>query len=174
MVELQQFVRNDCKDKEEFKKVDEIANLLFVQMNSPKVLRAIEKADQPGVSSAKVQAALLEPATSLDFVSEKKGLFSDYAVSALRPDYYRSIGDSGILLEVERGKTTINNMDLLDFWKCHICPSADYLFLMVPKSLRQNLTMRPRNEFSSVVNRLGVFFESKNYTGVRALYVFGY
>jgi len=23
------------------------------------------------------------------------------------------------LLEVERGKTTINNMQLLDFWKCH-------------------------------------------------------
>jgi len=72
MVELQQFVRNDCKDKEEFKKVNEIANLLFAQMNSHKVLRVIEKADQPGASSAKVQAALLEPATSLNFVSEKK------------------------------------------------------------------------------------------------------
>ena len=52
--------------------------------------------------------------------------------------------------------------------------TADYLFLMVPKSLRQNPTMRPRNEFLSVVNRLSVFFEPQNYTGVKGLYVFGY
>ena len=46
------------------------------------------------------------------------------------------LADTGIILEVERGKTTINNMDLLDFWKCHICAHADYLFLMVPTELR--------------------------------------
>jgi len=39
----------------------------------------------------------------------------------LRPDYFLKLDDTGILLEVERGKTTINNMDLLDFWKCHLC-----------------------------------------------------
>ena len=53
----------------------------------------------------------------------------------LRPDYYRPLETSGILLEVERGKTTTNNMDLLDFWKCHLCRHADYLFLMVPQAL---------------------------------------
>ena len=24
-------------------------------------------------------------------------------------------------MEVERGKTTTNNKDFLDFWKCHLC-----------------------------------------------------
>ena len=57
------------------------------------------------------------------------------------------LADTGIILEVERGKTTINNMDLLDFWKCHICAHADYLFLMVPRELRQNPTMSPRREY---------------------------
>lgn len=42
---------------------------------------------------------------------------------------------SGIILEVERGKTLMNNMDLLDMWKCHICEHARYLFSIVPKAL---------------------------------------
>ena len=29
-------------------------------------------------------------------------------------------------------------MDLLDFWKCHLCHHADYLFLMVPQALKHN------------------------------------
>lgn len=69
------------------------------------------------------------------------------------------LGATGIILEVERGKTTINNMDLLDFWKCHICAYADYLFLMVPVELRQNDTMTARREFASVAKRLRTFFE---------------
>ena len=35
-------------------------------------------------------------------------------------------------MEVERGKTTTNNMDLLDIYKCHICEEANHLFLFVP------------------------------------------
>ena len=92
-----------------------------------------------------MQEAVLEAATPLGFVSEAKGLFGELPTSALRPDYYLPIGESGILLEVERGKTTINNMDLLDFWKCHLCEHANYLFLMVPQELRQNPTMSPRS-----------------------------
>ena len=61
--------------------------------------------------------------------------------------YYLDLDETGIILEVERGKTTINNMDLLDFWKCHICVHAHYLILVVPVELRQNPTMTPRNEF---------------------------
>ena len=53
------------------------------------------------------------------------------------------VGSSGILLEVERGKTTINNMDFLDFWKCHLCEHAHYLFLLVPQELRQRLAGLP-------------------------------
>jgi hypothetical protein len=84
------------------------------------------------------------------------------------------VGDSGIILEVERGKTTINNMDFLDFWKCHLCKSANYLFLLVPKTLVQNSQMKPRNEFATVVNHLSPFFEPDNYTNVRGLSIFGY
>ena len=79
---------------------------------------------------------------SLGFRDERRGLFSAYE-SALRPDYFREVGGTGVILEVERGKTTINNMDLLDFWKCHICEHADYLFSMVPLELRQNPDMSP-------------------------------
>lgn len=97
-----------------------------------------------------------------------------YETSALRPDYFRAVGDTGILLEVERGKTTINNMDLLDFWKCHLCEHANYLFLVVPMELRQNPAMPPRREYATVVKRLSSFFVPRNYTNVRGLFVFGY
>ena len=110
----------------------------------------------------------------LGFVSESKGLFAPYETSALRPDYFRPLDDTGILLEVERGKTTINNMDLLDFWKCHLCEHANYLFLMVPTELRQNPSMPPRREYVTVVKRLSSFFVPRNYTNVRGLFVFGY
>jgi hypothetical protein len=93
---------------------------------------------------------------------------------ALRPDYFLPLGDTGVLIEVERGKTTINNMDLLDFWKCHICAHAHYLILLVPTELRQNPTMSPRREFVTVRNRLASFFEDGNYTNVRGLFLFGY
>jgi hypothetical protein len=75
---------------------------------------------------------------------------------------------------VERGKTTINNMDLLDFWKCRLCPQANYLFFLVPQALRQNETMSPRNEFATVNRRLSQFFKPENYTNVRGLCLFGY
>ena len=78
----------------------------------------------------------------LGFVSESKGLFATTR-QALFVLTTSDRSTTGILLEVERGKTTINNMDLLDFWKCHLCEHANYLFLMVPTELRQNASMRP-------------------------------
>ncbi len=65
-------------------------------------------------------------------------------------------------------------MDLLDFWKCHICEHAAYLFLMVPQELRQNPTMRPRREFAAVARRLESFFRPGNFTNVRGLVLIGY
>jgi hypothetical protein len=65
-------------------------------------------------------------------------------------------------------------MDFLDFWKCHLCESAHYLFLLAPKELRQNPTMAPRREYAAVVRRLAPFFQPRNYTNVRGLFVFGY
>jgi hypothetical protein len=143
-------------------------------MNRAATRALILAANQPGHSSALVQAAFLDHARALGFVNESRGLFATYETSALRPDYFRPIADTGILLEVERGKTTINNMDLLDFWKCHLCEHANYLFLMVPKELRQNPSMPPRREYVTVVRRLSSFFVPRNYTNVRGLFVFGY
>ena len=108
------------------------------------------------------------------FSDESRGLFENYSTKLMRPDYYRPVGKTGVILEVERGKTTINNMDLLDFWKCHICEHASYLMLMVPRELRQNATMSPRREFDSVVKRLESFFVPSNYTNVHGLVLLGY
>ncbi len=151
----------------------EIADRLLDHLREPDVVANIVSANHPGRSSAEVQNVFLAQARELGFRDESRGLFRDYT-SALRPDYFMPLADTGIILEVERGKTTINNMDLLDFWKCHICAHADYLFLLVPLELRQNLTMSPRREYVTVERRLRTFFEKANYTNVRGLCLFGY
>ena len=116
---------------------------------------------------------MLQNALELGFQSERKGLFANYEVSALRPDYYRAVDKSGVLLEVERGKTITNNMDLLDLWKCHICDYASYLFLVVPK-FRPSANGSSMRHFSHVCKRLSPFFEERNYVNVDAVFVFGY
>lgn len=153
--------------------MSKIADELHDHLNTEEALHRIHAANQPGHSSGAVQDTFLEFARGLGFESEKKGLFAREDL-ALRPDYFLQLDDTGIILEVERGKTTINNMDLLDFWKCHLCPHAHYLFLLVPKALRQNESMSPRNEFATVDRRLAYFFKRHNYTNVRALCLFGY
>ena len=168
------FVQARYGNSDEFQEVKSVRDSLVTFLNRPESLSAISVANTPGTSSAEIQATFLDHAGSLGFRSEAKGLFADYATSGLRPDYFKPLGDTGILIEVERGKTTINNMDFLDLWKCHVCPVADYLFLMVPQALVQNSTMRPRNEYATVVKRMGTFFIDGNYTNVRALTIFGY
>jgi hypothetical protein len=143
-------------------------------LNLPEVQEAIAIANQPGQSSSFVQNTFLEFATQLGFQSEAKGLFKNSLTTGLRPDYYLPIGNTGILLEVERGKTTMNNMDLLDFWKCHICESASYLFLLVPQELRQSTNASVRYEFANVDRRLSPFFQPGNYTNVLGLFLYGY
>ena len=82
-------------------------------------------------------------------------------MAALRPDFYRPLGKSGIILEVERGKILANNMDLLDLWKCHVCAQADFLYLIVPVE-RQSEKGRVTKAFDSVLRRLSTFFEPSN------------
>ena len=153
--------------------VREVANSLLDRLNEPQTLAAIHRANQPGTSSAEVQAAFAPAARALGFSSEKTGLFEG-SIPGLRPDYFQRVGETGIILEVERGKTTTNNMDLLDFWKCHLCSHAHYLFLLVPRELRHNPTMSPKREFASVQRRLSQFFVDGNYTNVWALHLYGY
>lgn len=167
------FVQASYRDTHEHRAVLAIADLLLDHLTGEAVMDEMLAVNQPGRSSAEVQNVFLEKARELGFRDESKGLFEEYS-SALRPDYFIPVAGTGIILEVERGKTTINNMDLLDFWKCHICAHADYLILMVPRELRQNLTMSPRREFAAVSRRLATFFEPGNYTNVRGLCLFGY
>ncbi len=167
------FVQEAWRDTDEYRAVLGVADLLLDHLRDKAVVANMLAANQPGRSSADIQRVFLEQARELGFRDESKGLFKEYA-SALRPDYFMPLSGTGIILEVERGKTTINNMDLLDFWKCHICAAADYLFLLVPKELRQNPTMSPRREFTTVSKRLATFFEPGNYTNVRGLCLVGY
>jgi hypothetical protein len=172
-VNLKKFVQLQFDGSKEWSNVSMLADDLCNHLNTPEACARIAEANQPGRSSADVQATFGDFARDLGFENEKVGLFADEELG-LRPDYFCRVGDSGVLLEVERGKTTINNMDLLDFWKCHVCPHAHYLFLLVPLALRQNATMPPRNEFATVARRLERFFTPRTYTNVRGLCLFGY
>lgn len=173
-VELTKYVRADKTGLADLKRADEISELIFKYMNTRAVQQKIREANAPGASSAEIQSIILKFASNLGFRDECEGLFESYPNRALRPDYYLPLSESGILLEVERGKTTINNMDLLDFWKCHLCEKANFLFLMVPRELRQNPQMSPRREFNTVSKRMASFFEPRNYTNVYGLWLFGY
>lgn len=173
MVELVTFVQDSFRDTQEWSRVLSVAESLRANLNMAEVLASILAANRPGGSSAAVQAAIQTHVEALGFQSERKGLFAD-SISGLRPDYFLQLEGTGILLEVERGKTTTNNMDLLDFWKCHISSIATYLFLLVPQALQHNDGMRPKKEFASVQRRLAQFFLPGKYTNVRGLCLFGY
>jgi hypothetical protein len=170
-VDYQEFVQSEWSNRAQWLEVQRIGVSLQQHLDTPHSAAAIAAANRPGRSSADVQSTLGARVRELGFESEKTGLFSEFV---LRPDYYMPLDGTGILLEVERGKTTINNMDLLDFWKCHLCRHANYLFLLVPKELRQNDTMSPRPEFAAVSRRLAPFFSQGNETNVRGLCLFGY
>ena len=172
-VERTAFVRDDYRDSAEYREVTSVADRLLEHLNEADIQALITTANRPGEPSRGVQVAFQPFAAGLGFRDESKGLFSAYQ-SAVRPDYYLPLGETGILLEVERGKTVRNNMDYLDFWKCHICEKAHYLFLLVPRSLQHNPDMRPANEYAAVCRRLKTFFLPRNYTNVRGLFVFGY
>lgn len=174
MIERMDRVQNSHGESAEWMEVVDVADSLVAYLEQKDVTARLDNANQPGQSSAGVQAVFIDEARRLGFADESRGLFENYSTKLMRPDYYRPVGETGVILEVERGKTTINNMDLLDFWKCHICEHASYLMLMVPRELRQNTTMSPRREFDSVVKRLESFFVPSNYTNVRGLVLLGY
>ena len=156
-----------------FAAAENVANSLLSYLNESEVQARIALVHKLGASSIEVQSAILPGMQTLGFTPEKKALFQEYAVPALRPDYYLIIEDTGIMLEVERGKTTTNNMDLLDFWKCHICDHAEYLFLLVPQA-RPSKNGSVMRHFKQAQNRLSTFFIPKNYANVEAVFIFGY
>ncbi len=172
-IEFALLKKKDVENLESFKRANAIAEELRLFLDQAETQQQIKERHVLGASSVLIQELVLSKAAALGFENEKTGLFTNYAVPALRPDYFCRLGDSGILLEVERGKTTTNNMDLLDFWKCHICEHAEYLFLVVPQA-RPSANGTVLRHFRHVQKRLGVFFEPKNYVNVNAVFLFGY
>lgn len=155
-------------------KVRAIGIELLEYLNTPQNRKKLREANQPGNNSKLVQDVFLNKAIELGFISEKKGLFTNINNSQLRPDYYCRIGDSGIIIEVERGKTIMNNMDMLDMWKCHLCTSANHLFLFVPNNLKHNSRLKGYDCFKTVCDRMEFFYKRSNYNNVHSLWVYGY
>ena len=168
------FVRSDLAVSSEWAEVKEMASALVEHMNKPDISAQLHEANMPGSASQKIQDIISGKATELGFRDESKGLFSSYRTRGLRPDYYREVGCTGAILEVERGKTINNNMDFLDFWKCHICRVASFLILLVPVELRHNDKDHPTQAFHVASNRLESFFITENYTNVWGLVLLGY
>lgn len=173
-IERQDFVLQSYLKTKEWARVKKIADEFQKQLNKPRLLAELKSRNVPGASSRAIQDLFKKEAEKLGFKHEAEKLFhAEYAL-ALRPDYYKALGKTGILLEVERGKSIDNNMDLLDFWKTHICPEAHYLFLLVPVELKQSSSASTKKVFQSVKKRLEPFFETRNQTNVRGTCLFGY
>lgn len=163
--------------------IDETPNLLAANtladqvrdlLHKDPVKKAISTVHHVGASSHKVQAVIIKEVEALGFQSEKKGLFVNFDVSGIRPDYFKALPGGGILFEVERGKTIANNMDLLDVWKTHICQEAKHLFLMVPL-IRVTNKGGQQKVFNTVEKRIGAFFEQEvTPIDVDSVHLFGY
>ncbi len=166
--------KNEVELTEDFLIVSNIAAELEEFLNQDQTQKQIDETHKLHAKSGEIQKILIEKAHELGFQSEKNGLFKNYKRTSLRPDYYKPLNSlNGIIMEVERGKTTINNMDMLDVWKCHICENANYLFLIIPK-IRQNNKGGSSPTFNTVVKRLESFFIKKNYLNIDAIFIFGY
>jgi hypothetical protein len=172
-VKYDKFSKASGNFPDELEQVSSIAEQLRDFMATELVCSAIRDVHKLNGSSQQVQGLLEEKLSELDFTSEKKGLFGGCKVPSLRPDFYRKVGKSGILVEIERGKTIANNMDILDIWKCHLCAEADFLFLVVPCE-RTNHKGQVTRTFDRASKRMAAFFEPSNYVNVEAVYLFGY
>jgi len=167
--------RLDIHKFSEFEEVQNLSLQIKHFLQTEEIKNQIVKTHTLGASSHEIQKIVKEFVTNLGFTSEKKGLFSEYDVAGLRPDYFRKVGNSGILFEVERGKTNANNMDLLDVWKTHICKQAHHLFLMVPIKRQTAANPNGTKIFGGVNKRISCFFEKEeNQINVRSVSIFGY
>jgi len=158
-------------NKNELKEVFKVAKKLEDYLNEKETKKKIAEVNVKGVDSQKVQKIITDFAKpKLGFANEKKRLFEKYENKKLRPDLYKKIAKGGIIMEVEKGKTVTNNMDLLDLWKCHICTEANHLFLIVP--IRDEA--KSLNIFDTVCKRMSSFFIKENYLNIESLVIFGY
>lgn len=173
MIKTKIFTKENIEKRNDFKNATIIFQSLVQFMESADIQEKLESTHQLHAKSGEIQEIILDKTKELGFSSEKNGLFNNQPVRRLRPDYYLELEkNSGIIMEVERGKTIANNMDLLDLWKCHICENANFLFLIIPK-IRQ--TAKGRNIiFETVERRMTTFFDMENYTNVDGVFIIGY
>lgn len=146
---------------------DSIAETLHRIWGSEDYVRATEH----GVSSSSMQALVQESIASLGFATEQH---NRVGLAGFKPDFIDT--ESRVIIEVERGKTIDNNMDMLDMWKCHVHPTATHLILVVPVWYQTGVdvvTVKAAT-FARVCGRIGLFFESGNETNVRAAAIIGY
>jgi hypothetical protein len=170
-IEYVELMKEGIESNPSFRSAQAIATTLRDFLNRPEIEAEIRRKDVCGANSAEIQNVILPCTKKLGFEPEKKRLFARYECRSLRPDYFQR--EVGILLEVERGKTVMNNMDLLDIWKCHICEQARYLFLIIPK-VRRNKKGGSAKQFHLTHNRMTSFFRKENYVNVDAVFLFGY
>ena len=167
-IKVSKFVKKKI-NKSELKEIFKISNIIEEYLNQKEVNKRIQNSNIKGTDSQVIQKIIEEIAVPLGFKDEKKGLFKKYKDSGLRPDFYNKIGKNGILMEVERGKTTTNNMDLLDIYKCHICEEANHLFLFVPIEVSHT-----KNIYKNVCKKVENFFYEENYLNIDSAIIFGY
>ena len=174
-IEIKEFIQDEFIESKEWETVSKIAQSFNEYLSKPEITKEIDSINKPNAKSQEIEKVILPKAEELGFTFQKKGLFAKYASSRLQPDFFKSLDETGIIIEVERGQTTQNNNALKDLWKCHICQEAHYLFLFVPNVLKQNdrgkIQGRP---FSETEKDLSSFFRKENYTNVRGLVIFGY
>ncbi len=171
------FVRStiDAVEVRELEQVDEVAQRLRHHLEAASA--DIDIVHVHGAASKAVQAItsrLLRD--EIGFREELVMTQVDGWKSANRPDFFYELAPGrGILAEVERGGTTANNHDLKDFWKAHLAPDAQHLFLIVPlANPKENGTTRER-PFTLVQRRIGGFFgDARREVDVLSAHVFGY
>ena len=163
-----EFICSDADSGGVVEKVRVLAEALRAAWDVPTIAGAVDAAHVRGAQSETISQILAGELSHQGFTSEKKGLFAEYDVPGLRPDWYLPLenGD-GVIAEVERGGVLTNNRDLLDFYKCHICRQASHLFLIAP------IRVHGRGS-TSVVKRMRALFGAGVGTNVRSVAVFGY
>lgn len=172
----ERFVRSDAPSHAaELAIVDDLARQLREHLAAREA--AIDRLHQFRAQSGAIQrevATLLVDV--LGFRPEVVITPEDGLVTRARPDFYFRLSDGrGVLAEVERGGTTTNNHDLKDFWKAHVSPDAQHLFLVVPNANWNEAQLAREHPFQRVRLRLRTFFgDRRREVDVLSVHVFGY
>jgi hypothetical protein len=176
-VRHERFVRTTLGPTEavELSRVDALAEQLKAHLTARTA--DIDIVHVHGAQSRAVQdivAAMLRE--QLNFSEEVLLTPQEGFVTRARPDFVYSLGPGrGVIAEVERGGTTLNNHDLKDLWKTHIAADAQHLFLIVPNANWNEAGLVRERPFLRVLTRLRAFFgDPRREVDVISLNVFGY